>query len=254
MYQILAMLIVIAYLYQEYQGSLDQRDNEQHSVAKLSEIKQSNTNSGIKNSSIKNYRSARKVFWSKLYPQGGKTLYCREDFSNNHGQGINVEHVFPMSWVTKALSCGTRNQCRKNSNVFNSIEADLHNLYPSRTEVNEDRSSFRFGEVNGENRNYGKSCDFEINSRSRVAEPTNEVRGDIARAMFYMAYQYKQHGLVIFSSQGKILYQWHIADLPNKDERYRNNKIEGLQGNKNIFIDKPKKLTDLVQSGYFYKR
>ncbi len=252
-YQMLAMLIVIAYFYQEYQGSLDQRANEQYSVVKPSEINQSNTNWGIKNNSIKDYRNARIVFWSKLYPHGGKTLYCREHFSNNHGQGINVEHVFPMSWVTKGLSCGTRNQCRKNSNVFNSIEADLHNLYPARTDVNEDRSSFRFGEVKGENRNYGKSCDFEINSRARMAEPTSDVRGDIARAMFYMAYQYKQHGLVIFSSQGKILYQWHLSDPPNNDERNRNNKIESLQGNRNIFIDKPQKLADLVQSSYFYK-
>jgi deoxyribonuclease-1 len=191
------------------------------------------------NKAIEDYKTARSVFWQSLYPQGGVTLYCQQRFSTPHGRGINVEHVFPMSWVTKAMNCGTRKQCRQKSAVFSQIEADLHNLYPARTDVNSDRSSFRFGEVAGESRHYGQSCDFEVNHSGRVVEPTPDVRGDIARSMFYMAYQYKEQGLRIFKAQGRLLADWHQSDPPSDEEKARNEKIASLQGNDNPFITTP---------------
>jgi deoxyribonuclease-1 len=63
---------------------------------------------------------------------------------------VNIEHVFPMSWVTRALSCGTRQQCRNTSKMFNRIEADMHNLFPALSEVNSVRSSFSFTKIGGE--------------------------------------------------------------------------------------------------------
>ena len=63
---------------------------------------------------------------------------------------VNIEHVFPMSWVTRALSCGTRQQCRNTSKMFNRIEADMHNLFPALSEVNSARSSFSFTKIGGE--------------------------------------------------------------------------------------------------------
>ena len=80
-------------------------------------------------SPISDYGEARSALWQSLYQEGGNTLYCGERFNSQQRNGFNVEHVFPMSWVTKPLDCGTRNQCRNNSDVFNKIEADLHNLY-----------------------------------------------------------------------------------------------------------------------------
>lgn len=197
------------------------------------------------------YKQARHSFWRNLYPRDGVTLYCRQEFQTAQRDGINVEHVFPMSWVTKALSCGKRKQCRQKSELFNFIEADLHNLYPARSDVNQDRSSYRFGEINGERRAYGKQCDFEIDKRARVAEPTPQVRGDVARSMFYMAYQYRQHGLEIFKKQALMLAKWHSQDPPNSAEQRRNDIIEKLQGNRNPFIDKPELLDELLENGTF---
>lgn len=200
---------------------------------------------------ITNYAEARQVFWSDLYPGTSKTLYCATEFHSEQRSGFNIEHVFPMSWVTKALSCGTRKQCRENSPRFNQIEADLHNLYPAQQNVNSARSSFRFGEVNGEPRSFGPACDFEISTRARIAEPAPEVRGDVARAMFYMAHQYRQQGLLIFNKQARLLLAWHRADPPSQDERARNDRIEYLQGNRNPFIDDPKFLDTLFEQGNF---
>lgn len=201
---------------------------------------------------LKDYETARPLLWKSVYPNGGKTLYCGERFDSDRRRGFNVEHVFPMSWATNGLNCGKRKQCRKRSKIFNQIEGDLHNLFPSRTDVNHDRSSARFGEVKGEPRHYGKNCDFEVNQGARVAEPAPSKRGEVARAMFYMAYKYKDQGLVLFKRQATLLEQWHRSDPPSKEELRRNNVIEKLQGNRNIFIDQPDELHRLIKSGVFY--
>lgn len=209
-------------------------------------------NSTSNRKALKDYETARPLLWKSVYPNGGKTLYCDETFDSDRRRGFNVEHVFPMSWATNGLNCGKRKQCRNTSKVFNLIEADLHNLFPSRSDVNHDRSSARFGEVKGEERRYGKRCDFEVNSRARVAEPAPDKRGEVARAMFYMAYTYKDQGLVLFKRQAKLLEQWHRSDPPSKEEKRRNNVIEKIQGNRNVFIDQPEELHRLVKSGQFY--
>lgn len=184
---------------------------------------------------IKDYEAARYLLWSAVYAQGGETLYCGRRFGRNKGRGINVEHVLPMSWVTNALKCGTRTQCRENSKRFNLIEADLHNLFPARTDINDERSSYRFGIIEGEQRRYGK-CDFEVDRRGRMAEPRPAARGEIARAMFYMSECY---GITIFSKFGRLLKQWHGVDPVSAEERRRNDAIEKLQGTRNRFIDDP---------------
>jgi deoxyribonuclease-1 len=61
------------------------------------------------------------------------------------------------------------------------------------------------------------------------------VKGDIARSLFYMHVEY---GLPL-NGMTPMLKRWHVADPPNAHERWRNKLIEGLQGVRNRFIDKP---------------
>jgi len=140
-----------------------------------------------------------------------------------------------MSWVTRALRCGDREACRRSSTRFNRIESDLHNIFPARIDVNKKRGSFPFGIVKGEARRFG-SCDFELDYAGRRAEPRAAVRGDIARAMFYM---HDRYGLAIYARQGRLLKQWNRDDPPSTEEKRRNAAIEMLQGNRNPFIDRP---------------
>lgn len=186
---------------------------------------------------VPDYEEARRLFWGELYTKGGRTLYCGQNFGAGyeHRKGINIEHVFPMGWVKNELDCGTRKQCRATSERFNRIEADLHNLYPSRVDVNDARSAFRFGEVAGEKRAFG-DCDFESDDRKRVAEPRPASRGEIARSMLYMKEEY---GLTIFRKSGELLLKWHFQDQPSKREKWRNDRIEQIQGTRNMFIDEP---------------
>ncbi len=218
------------------------------SIAACAEQEESSKNTADKK--ITDYEQARAIFWQQLYPNGGDTLYCGRPFLPRARKNFNIEHVFPMSWVTNGLNCGKRKQCRSTSAQFNIIEADLHNLYPSRTDVNRARGSLKFGEVTGEARRYGRKCDFEVNSNSRIVEPRPEVRGDIARSMFYMANEYREQGLELFKNQANLLAQWNRLDPPSAQEKRRNDRIEKIQGNRNPFIDKPEGIDDLVRSWF----
>jgi len=140
-----------------------------------------------------------------------------------------------MAWAMRAEGCDNREQCRRVSRRFNRIEADLHNLYPSRKDINKIRASFPFGSVRGEAREFG-NCDFELDRRRRQVEPRPAARGNIARAMFYMHHTY---GLKIFRKQGELLKRWHREDPPDKEEKRRNRLIQAYQGNRNPFIDTP---------------
>jgi deoxyribonuclease-1 len=178
------------------------------------------------------YRDTRPLFWNKLYPQGGTTLYCGKRFSSRHGKKINIEHVFPMSWVTKTLHCGDRKKCRRTSRRFNQIEADMHNMYPALAKVNKTRSAMAYDLIKGEEYYY-KGCDFEVDFRKRKVEPAPTARGKIARAMLYMADTYN---LKLFSSQKKLMLKWHRASPSGKAEKRRNRKIKEIQGKENSYI------------------
>jgi deoxyribonuclease-1 len=184
---------------------------------------------------IAEYFTALALFWDRVYPQGGETLYCARAFGARRGPGINVEHVFPMSWVTRHLGCGRRRACRERSERFNRIEADLHNLWPARTAVNRARSSHAFSEIAGEYHPFD-GCDFEVDEARRRVEPRPAVRGEIARSVFYMAGEY---GLVVYPRQGRLLQRWHREDPVSAEELRRNDVIERIQGNRNPFIDDP---------------
>lgn len=172
------------------------------------------------------------VFWRTLYPDGGEGLYCGAHFGA-YDRGYNIEHVYPMSWVTKALRCGDRDRCRHHSERFNQIESDMHNMYPARRELNKMRGAFPFREIPGEAWAVA-GCDFEVDYRARAVEPRPAVRGDIARAMLYMADRY---GLEIYERQRRMLLDWHRDDPPDDLERRRNRLIGEVQGNRNPWID-----------------
>ena len=183
------------------------------------------------------------MFWSKLYAAGGTTLYCGESTTRDGGRrrDLNIEHVFPMGWVTRALGCGTRRQCRRSSARFNHIEADLHNLYPARADLNKARKSMPFA-ILGDYTRPVPDCNFKINERRYLAEPRPAARGKVARAMFYMSGEYD---LPLYPRQGRLLRQWHRRAPPGDEERRRNDAIAALQGNRNVFIDEPQRAAAL---------
>jgi len=172
-------------------------------------------------------------FWRGVYPDGGQSLYCGDAFAR-WDRRYNIEHVFPMAWVGRALDCGNRRQCRERSALFNRIETDMHNLFAVRKTINRARGSMAFGEISGEAW-LQEDCDFELDRGARRVEPRPAARGDIARAMLYMADRYP---LTLFRRQRELLLRWHAQDPVDDAERQRHARIRTLQGWANPWIER----------------
>lgn len=160
----------------------------------------------------------------------------------NSGKGWNREHV----WAKSRGDFGTTR----------GAGTDLHNLKPTDISVNSARNNRWFDEAtiqyidgDGETNNY-------ISSTRWVWEPRDEVKGDVARIMFYMATRYEGDNNEVdlelidtipsdnntkapFFADLSTLLQWHIQDPVDDFERNRNEVIFSYQNNRNPFIDHP---------------
>jgi endonuclease I len=128
---------------------------------------------------------------------------------------------------------------------------DLHHIRPTDVSVNGARGSLSFD--NGGNIYDDPDGPTQNRFDDDSWEPWDEVKGDVARMLFYMAVRYEEPSLDLEvvdstppqSSQspqlGKLstLLQWHQDDPVSSFERRRNERIHLLQGNRNPFIDQP---------------
>ena len=90
----------------------------------------------------------------------------------------------------------------------------------------------RSATVQGEVREHG-ACDFEVGGRPKAAESSTVVRGEIARAMLYMADRYG----VNVGTEHEELMNWHRDDPPETWEHRRAEGIEAATGSRNPYID-----------------
>jgi len=171
--------------------------------------------------------------------------------NKERAQRVEFEHVVPASrfgrtfsaWVEGHASCVRKRKgkarefkgrecAERASTPYKLMQADMHNLFPAVGEVNGDRSNDPYGEVAGEPREYGR-CDVEFGGG--VAEPAERARGEIARAMLYMAWAYPER-VVLSDAERAWCERWSEKDPPERWEKERARKIEAIQGNPNPFV------------------
>ena len=157
-------------------------------------------------------------------------------FSQN-GVGLNQEHTWPQSLLPTFA------------------DRDLHNLFPTQVGVNSDRGSFRFAEVPDAqtSRWYRGTPPYTQTSpptsnideyselRSGQAfEPREDHKGDVARALFYMAavHDTQTNGNFPFDqAQQDVLYDWHYADRITLADQQRSGRVAQFQSGKdNPFV------------------
>lgn len=154
------------------------------------------------------------------------------------GAGINTEHTWPQS-----KGAGS-----------SAPKSDMHHLYPSRANVNQDRASLKFGNIpdNMTDRWYYLSStltSIPTNNKDNYSEylqnnsfeAREAVKGNIARSMFYFYTIYRSlaeaEGAGFFQSQQEDLCQWHTEDPVDKNEWERTFLIASHQSNKpNPFV------------------
>ncbi|MDG4552464.1 MAG: endonuclease [Candidatus Contendobacter sp.] len=165
-------------------------------------------------------------------------------------QRLEAEHVFPAAQFGNFRPCWQeperfpecvkdsgkaltgRQCCEKVDPVFEAAHNDLYNLFPAEGEINGDCKDFNWRMVPGVARDYGR-CAMKIDASIRRVEPPNAVKGDIARAMFYMSATY---GFKLSDQDRQLFTAWARRDPPDAWEQTRNQHIAAIQGKDNPFI------------------
>lgn len=155
-----------------------------------------------------------------------------------HGGGVNDwnrEHVWAKSHGDFGTATGPG--------------TDVHHLRPTDVTVNSDRGNLDFDEGGTE------SSEAPGNfSDSDSWEPRDEVKGDVARMIFYMSVRYEggdgwadlevndqvDNGSNPNIGRLSVLLEWSAQDPPSTFEKRRNDVIfDEVQHNRNPFIDHP---------------
>ena len=169
---------------------------------------------------------------NKSFQDSGNKVDYQKEYGITIDDSWNREHVWPKSHGFPELE--------------DTAFTDVHHLFPADRTVNTLRGTrdFDWSCIPVEE---AEGCFYDFDSW----EPRDEVKGDIARMMFYMTIRYEgpeydlelvdksdTHGPVL----GKLntLLLWNLLDPPSEREKARNDKIEKLyQGNRNPFVDHP---------------
>ena len=208
--------------------------------------------------SVLSYNNARDILYSEVDQQSNGSVYCiYTNYStflpNNvdpsthlYENGMNCEHVWPQSMYEGSSP----------------MKSDMHHLRPSKENANSYRGNKPFNEGNDNQTNnwlwltYNQSntpssnIDEYSENHSNIFEPREDVKGDIARTMFYFYTIYTNEAdESFFQSQKDILLTWHNNDSVTNEEINRTWMIAGYQNN----IPNPFILDEsLIYRAYFY--
>lgn len=214
---------------------------------------------------IDRFGKAKAIARDKVYHDHTLTFYCRCDYTprgasggtidssdcgyaprkiNKRSTRVEWEHVVPASRLAGARQCWTTGhpQCTKKGrrccektgvdDEARHMINDLHNLVPSVGELNADRSNHPYGIVDEEPRQYG-SCNFEVGGSTKVAEPAEALRGNVARIWLYMDETY---GLSLSNEEVVQFETWSQEDPVGDWELERDGRIMNIQGNSNPLV------------------
>lgn len=216
-------------------------------------------NNNYKTNTVLSYNNARDVLYSQidknLFNNQVKCIYTNyyTILPNNvdpstylYENGMNCEHLWPQS-----LGAGN-----------SPMKSDMHHLRPCKENVNSYRSNKPFNNSPDNSTNNwlwlennftfipSSNIDQYSENNSSVFEPREDVKGDIARSMFYFYTIYTNEADDnFFNAQKDILYEWHLSDPADNEEINRTWLIAEHQNN----IPNPFILDyTLVYRCYFY--
>ena len=181
----------------------------------------------------------------------GGAVYIYSDTTRSGDSILTREHVWPKSH-------GTFYETGAGS--------DLHHLRPEDYNINSDRSNLTFGNVREELFGYRTAslagrevlwydANYFDNGCKGLVEVADNVKGDVARILLYVYVTYEQPNLTANTaatgegnehSDGRkviesldALLDWCRNDPVDEWELRRNDLVQSLQGNRNVFIDYP---------------
>jgi endonuclease I len=139
----------------------------------------------------------------------------------------NREHTYAQSLATPSMNTSSPN-----------AGTDAHHLRASDVQMNGNRGNRLFADGSG-NAGYAGANWY----------PGDEWKGDVARMMMYMYLRYPSQcppndvgvgaSVAIDPDMIELFLDWNAEDTVSTYETNRNNILEGIQGNRNPFIDNP---------------
>lgn len=167
-------------------------------------------------------------------------------YSDVAGDGtMNREHVWPKSHGTFYES---------------GAGSDLHHLRPTNGNVNSTRGNYTMGNVRDvisvyQTYTYGGKNVLYYSPTDYLVEINDNIKGDVARIFLYVWCRWEQpnlfqntgstgsgnnksDGIKVIESLDTLL-QWMELDPVDEWEMSRNDQVENVQGNRNVFIDYP---------------
>ena len=160
----------------------------------------------------------------------------------NNDTGINQEHTWPKAQLT-------------GPGDPSDAEKDLHNLFPSRIDVNAFRGNSPFAEIPdaqtsvwyrlAERRTTAPTSLVDeyselLGSTSNATsfEPREDHQGDVARAVFYIEAVYPDETVEAwFAPQIRTLYDWHRGSPASAADQARSGRVARFQSGKdNPFV------------------
>ncbi|HRV72671.1 MAG TPA: endonuclease, partial [Eubacteriales bacterium] len=154
-------------------------------------------------------------------------FYTNDSVSSTWDSGStwNREHIWPQSLGTFTTS---------------NAGSDLHHLRPADPTVNSTRGNKPYGEVSG-------GTTVKRNATGTIAgtysstyyEPNDNVKGDVARILLYVYVRWNETNLTDVIQSTTVLLDWMELDPVDDWEMQRNDIVQSIQGNRNVFIDYP---------------
>ena len=161
---------------------------------------------------------------------GTKLVTLYTSYTTSYTGSINREHVWPKSLGGYKES---------------GPGADLHHIRPTESTPNSNRGSSKYGEMSGGKTSTGNASGLPAGTYGTYFEPLDNAKGDVARICLYMYVRYGGESQYTCSSITKVfqsvdvLLEWCELDPVDTWEMGRNEVIQNIQGNRNVFIDYP---------------
>ena len=210
----------------------------------------SNTRTNLFNFLINNYTTSNTL----SYNNARDVMYSIIDLRNDNTlKGIYTNYTITIDPSqdprpqTNALNMNCEHSWPQSMGASGSPQkSDMHHLYPTRGNVNSSRGNKPFDEINDDQTDKWWRLDYyetsipnqfidefsEVDNDNEKFEPREDVKGNIARSMFYFYTIYNDvanHNF--FDIQKDILYEWHKQDPVDEIELSRTYAIAGYQNN-----------------------
>lgn len=192
-----------------------------------------NTHVVTKYDNIQHNSIMAKTKQDKNIPGNIILLYSRKSVNGTWDGGVtyNLEHIWcrSLGWFE-----------------FQGAGCDLFNLAPANPKINSTRNNNLYGEVvNGKKYFFDDIVTDEAfwgEIKDGYFEPIDEIKGDIARTIFYLKVRYSESDTYDFTSIGEsfmMFKKWHEEDPVSDEELTFNESVYAIQKNRNPFIDNP---------------